>query len=270
MKRLVPTTSAALAAALLILGSSALQARASEACRAAVGAATQAYFDTVLQERTRVAGIQAAGGTASSRDAEVAAKAALLAAVRAACKNTDLASFEPGSCGAQNPTMRKMVNCLARHANLAVNYALASIFDRPVPATPTPRPTPRPTTSVVEVERQVIPTPGKPQQTLLGGPCQTATIGDCRPPMVCVLTGNPDNPQICQPKGTSLPLVTPSPTLPGSPTPTHSPSPTPTRTPTPTPSRTPTPSPSPCPIVAPFICTQNGGSYDPLTGCCRF
>ena len=91
MKRLVPTTSAALAAVLLNLVGSATPAAASAECTDAVAAATQAFYDTVLAARTRVATAEAAGGTDSSTAEEKAAKTALLAAVRAGCKKADLA-----------------------------------------------------------------------------------------------------------------------------------------------------------------------------------
>lgn len=272
MKRLVPTTSAALAAVLLSLGSYVPSAAASAECLDAVGTATQAYFNTVLEERTRVAAIRAGGGTGSSTEEERAAKTVLREAVLAACTNADLADFEPGSCGGQNPTLRKMVNCLAKHSNQAANYVLASIFARPVPATPTPRPTPKPTTSVVVTFVPPVVAPTLPPQTVLGGPCLTETIGDCRPPLVCVIVPGQDNKTICQPKNTTLQPVNPTPTpvVTASP-PTNTPVVTPPP-PTPTPTRTPTPIPtaSPCQIVPPGACIQQGGIYNPANGCCTF
>lgn len=277
MKPLVPTTSVVLAAVLMTFGSlmgTARPAEASAQCLKAVGDATQDYFNAVLAERTRVATIEAGGGTASSREVEKAAKAALLVAVRAGCVPADLGDFEAGSCGAQNPTLRKMVNCLAKHSNQAANYMLASIFNRPVPATPTPRPTPVPTTSVMYMVVTPTPTPpGDPIQTRPLGQCQGGGFGNCKPPLTCVHASGTDI-KICTPPKTQTPkpsVPTPVPTQPSNPpTPTNPPAATPTPTPkpaTPTPTRTPTP--SPCPVAQfPLQCIQQGGSIDPLTGCC--
>ncbi len=253
MKRLFPATSAVAAAALLVAAGSAAPAAASpEGCREAVAKATQAYYDAVLSERTRVATIRARGGEASSRPVEKAEKKKLNEAVRAACTKNDLGSFEPGSCGGQSASLRKFVNCLARHSNLAANYALASIFDRPVPATPTPRPT------------EGLPAPNT--QTRAGGPCQRevdgVVWGACRPPLVCVLTGGPDS-SVCLPRRALKPPpggATPTPTPPGGPTPAPS-----GGTPTPTAGG---PTPSPCPPVAPAACNAQGGAIDFQTGCC--
>jgi hypothetical protein len=276
MKPLVPTTSVVLAAALMTFGSlvgTARPAAASAECLAGVGDATQDYFNAVLEERTRVATIEAGGGTASSREVEKAAKAALLAAVREDCVPADLADFEAGSCGAQNPTLRKMVNCLAKHSNQAVNYMLASIFNRPVPPTPTPRPTPLPTTSVVFVVVTPTGSINPPQQTRPLGQCQGGGFGNCKPPLQCVNSTSRPGIKVCTPpmfqtpKGT---VPTPQPTQPSNPpTPTPvSATPTPTpKPPTPTPTRTPTP--SPCPVAKnPLQCIQQGGTIDLLTGCC--
>jgi hypothetical protein len=271
MKRLVPTTSAALAAVLLSLLGSATPAAASAECLDAVADATQQYFNTVLEERTRVATVEAGGGTASSRDEERAAKSALLAAVRAACTTADLDDFEAGSCGGQSPTLRKMVNCLAKHSNQAANYVLASIFNRPVPATPTPRPTPTPTTTVMPIGVTPTAAVGPPQQTRPFGECQSEDFGDCRAPLTCTQAPNNVNKKVCLPPR----LVVPTP---GGPTvaPTNAPTPTPTpastaapatATPkpaTPTPTRTPAPTATPCgPIIG---CPPQ--FINPLTGCC--
>jgi hypothetical protein len=276
MKPLVPTTSVVLAAMLMTFGSlvgTARPAAASAECLAAVGEATQDYFNAVLEERTRVATIEAGGGTASSREVEKAAKAALLAAVRADCVPADLADFEAGSCGGQNPTLRKMVNCLAKHSNQAASYVLASIFNRPVPATPTPRPTPLPTTSVIFVVVTPTASLSLPVQTRPLGQCQGGGFGNCKAPLQCVVASNGEM-KICTPPQSQTPkpnVPTPVPTQPSNPpTPTAGTGPTPTPTPkppTPTPTRTPTP--SPCPVAKfPLQCIQQGGTIDPLTGCC--
>lgn len=260
MKRLFPATSAVAAAALLVAAGSAAPASASpETCREAVAQATQAYYDAVLTERTRVATVRARGGEASSRPVEKAEKKKLNDAVRAACTKSDLESFEAGSCGGQSSSLRKFVNCLARHANLAANYALASIFDRPVPPTPTPRPT-----------GEFLP---PNTQTRIGGPCQReadgVTWGACRPPLVCVLTGGPDS-SVCLPRrAVKAPGPTPTPG-PGGGTPTP-PGGTPTPPGGPTPGPTATvggPTPTPCVPVAPAVCNSQGGVTDIKTGCC--
>jgi hypothetical protein len=269
MKRLVPTTSAALAAVLLGLAGSATPAAASPECLNAVADATAQYFNTVLEERTRVATIRANGGTASSTAEEKAAKNVLRTAVRAACTIADLEDFEAGSCGGQNPTLGKMVNCLARTSNQAANYVLASIFDRPVPATPTPRPTPTPTTTVVQIGVTPVPEVRPPQQTRPFGPCQTNDFGDCQAPLLCrQVPGNSS--KICLPPRLVVPTPGQTPTVAptSGPTPTspvQPPTPSPTPKPaTPTPSRTPVPTASPCgPILG---CPPQ--FINPLTGCC--
>jgi hypothetical protein len=292
MKRLVPTTSAALAAVLLSLIGSATPASASPECTDAVKDATQEYFDTILAARTRVAITVAGGGTASSIEEERAAKAALLAAVRAACKTADLDDFEAGSCGGQNPTLRKTVNCIVRHSKQAANYVLASIFDRPIPATPTPRPTPKPTTTTMimvvtptPTPTRVPQTPGPPRQTMVNGPCQSRGFGDCAPGLTCAVAPNGGGRKICvptsqatprsalspasaTPAATGTPAATNRPPTPRPPTATPRPSPTPALTASPRPS----PSPTPCSPgdPTPLECFAMGGSIDPDTGCCIF